>query len=148
MGLARIGMVAMVLAGLAGCAAQTEVVEAPAEMPDIHTVMGRYPARRSGILIAQNAALQEGRAMCETQGRRFRPVGSIAGEDPSTGEAVYAMRFRCLPPRRAQAGTPPDTPRPGAPRPGAQMPETQAPPRSIANGTVRDPGAFVAGDSR
>jgi len=105
MGLARIGLTVAVLAGLAGCAAQTEVVEI-ADVPDVHTVMGRYPARRSGILIAQNAALQEGRAMCETQGRRFRPVGSVAGEDPSTGEAVYAVRFRCLPPRRAQAELP------------------------------------------
>jgi len=117
MGLARIGLMGVVLAGLAGCTAQTEVVETT-DLPNVHTVMGRYPARRSGILIAQNAALQEGRAMCEAQGLRFRPMGSVAGEDAATGEAVYAVRFRCLPPRRAQVELPsPPTGNAGTPPP-------------------------------
>lgn len=98
---ARIGVTMALLAGLAGCAATAEVVQATdgkdtPELPETYTVLGRYPARRSGILIAQNAALQEGRAMCTAKGLRFRPLGSVAGEDPATGEAVYAVRFRCL----------------------------------------------------
>lgn len=108
MALARGGLIALCLAGLAGCASQPDIVRAGdiPELPETHTVLGRYPAARHGILIAQNAALSEGRAMCQAQGLRFRPIGSVAGEDPATGEAVYAVRFRCVPGRRAQAERP------------------------------------------
>lgn len=105
MGWARVGLVACALAGLAGCAAQPEVAAVP-DMPEALTVLGRHPAARHGILIAQNAALQEGRAICQAQGLRFRPLGSVAGEDPESGDAIYAVRFRCLPGRRAQAERP------------------------------------------
>jgi hypothetical protein len=111
-----------VLLGLAGCGASTEVVQAPDSkdtpaQSETHTVMGRYPARRSGILIAQNAALQQGRAMCSAKGLRFRSLGAVAGEDPATGEAVYAVRFRCLerprlPPIVTPSPTPGQTPAP------------------------------------
>jgi len=82
------------LAGLTGCAATASVEVAADDIT--YTASGRYPAPRGGILIAQSAALQEGRAMCENQGRRFRPLASAAGENPATGDAVYAVRFRCL----------------------------------------------------
>ena len=70
-------------AALGGCGT-TPVMDAQeiVSLPETHTVRSRYPARRSGILIAQNAALSEGRTMCQSQGLRFRPVGSVAGEDP------------------------------------------------------------------
>ena len=94
------------LAALGGCASTPKIETSEmVQLPETHTVLSRYPARRSGILIAQNAALSEGRTLCQSQRLRFRPLGSVAGEDPSTGDAVYAVRFRCLPSRRAQAGT-------------------------------------------
>jgi hypothetical protein len=103
----------VLLAGAAGCAPETAVMPA-LDLSDVHTVSGRFPARRHGILIAQNAALEKGRAMCQEQGKRFRPLGSVAGEDPGTGEAVYAVRFRCLPARGTLAPAP-------APGPGERQ---------------------------
>ncbi len=105
---AKFAVMLAAMTALAGCAAQTTVEADPTSglSQETFTALGRYPARRSGILIAQNAALQEGRAVCRAQGLRFRPLGSVASEDPATGEAVYAVRFRCLASRRAQAGGP------------------------------------------
>jgi len=117
-GFAGFRLVLACIAGLGGCAPTTSMEPAPVEGIEVFTVSGRYPARRSGILIAQNAALQEGRAMCETQGKRFRPIGSIAGEDPDTGEAVYAVRFRCLAARGSMPAAPQPTRGPDA---GGQM---------------------------
>jgi len=98
-------LLGLLVLALAACATPTtEVVRPPpTDAEALYTASGRYPAARGGILIAQNAALSEGRALCEQQGRRFRPLGSLAGEDASTGEAVYAVRFRCA----ARPGSPP-----------------------------------------
>jgi len=91
----RYGILPIMLLAMNGCATPTTEVQ-PTTSEAVYTASGRYPAAHSGILIAQNAALRDGREMCEQQGKRFRPLGSIAGEDPATGEAVYAVRFRCL----------------------------------------------------
>jgi len=108
----------VLLLGLGACAEPvTEIV--PTADDTVYTAASKYPAQRSGILIAQNAALQQGRAMCEGQGRRFRPLGSIAGEDPMTGEAVYAVRFRCLAARASQAPLPSRAPDPAPPEGGS-----------------------------
>ncbi len=90
---------------LSACATpSTEVQEArPGAEDAVYTASGRYPASRGGILVAQNAALTEGRELCTKQGKRFRPLASVAGEDPATGEAVYAVRFRCF----VRPGVPP-----------------------------------------
>ncbi len=82
------------LLGLAACA-EPETEIKPSADDAVYTASGRYPAAHSGILVAQNAALTEGRGVCERQGKRFRPLASVAGEDPATGDAVYAVRFRC-----------------------------------------------------
>jgi len=109
---ARTSLMLVLLTGLTGCAVATSTVEPTAE-DATYTASGRYPAPRGGILIAQSAALQEGRAMCENQGRRFRQIASAAGENPATGDAVYAVRFRCVVAGAAQHQQPsrsPDTP--------------------------------------
>ena len=92
--LRRIFVSTMLLAALAACATPTTDVQSTTEEA-VYTASGRYPAERAGILIAQNAALRNGRGVCEQQGKRFRPLGSVAGQDPSTGEAIFAVRFRC-----------------------------------------------------
>lgn len=91
------------LLAFAGCAAQPVTEVKPTRDETVYTAAGRYPAEHAGILIAQNAALEEGRSVCEGQGRRFRQLGSVAGEDAATGEAIYAVRFRCI----ARPGPPP-----------------------------------------
>jgi hypothetical protein len=114
---------AALLLALAACTEPvTEVIPTRTPTADdaVYTAAGRYPAQRAGILIAQNAALQQGRALCEGQGRRFRPLGSIAGEDPETGEAIYAVRFRCLAVRATSAPLPSRAPDP-SPSDGGQM---------------------------
>lgn len=83
------------LLSLAACATPTTDIT-PTTDDAIYTASGRFPAARSGILVAQNAALSEGREICEKKGKRFRSLASIAGEDPATGEAIYAVRFRCF----------------------------------------------------
>ena len=93
------------LLALAACATPVTKVE-PTTNDTVYTASGRYPAGHSGILIAQNAALTEGRGVCDKQNRRFRPLVSVAGEDPETGEAVYAVRFRCVLGRALQAPLP------------------------------------------
>jgi len=108
---------AVLLLALAACAEPvTEVT--PTADDTVYTAAGKFPAQHAGILIAQNAALQQGRALCEGQGRRFRPLGSVAGEDPSTGEAIYAVRFRCLAARATQAPLPSRVPDPTPPNDG------------------------------
>ena len=83
------------LLALAACATPTTDVQ-PTTEDAVYTASGRYPAERAGVLIAQNAALRDGRSLCEQQGKRFRPLASVVGEDPASGEAVYAVRFRCI----------------------------------------------------
>lgn len=92
---AKPSLVGIFLLGLAACATPgTDIT--PTADDAVYTASGRYPAARGGILVAQNAALSEGRGICEKQGKRFRTLASIAGEDPATGEAIYAVRFRCF----------------------------------------------------
>ena len=81
---------------LAACAMPTTEVQQPSTEDSVYTASGRFPAARGGILVAQSAALVEGRDICAKQGKRFRALASIAGEDPATGEAIYAVRFRCF----------------------------------------------------
>lgn len=111
------------LLGLTACATPTTDITRTAD-DAVYTASGRFPAARAGILVAQNAALSEGRGICEKQGKRFRALASIAGEDPATGEAIYAVRFRCFV------------------RPGA-MPPIMAPvmPPNAPSGPSREPSA-------
>lgn len=88
-------LIGTLLLGLAACATPTTDIT-PTTDDAVYTASGRFPAARAGILVAQNAALSEGREICEKQGKRFRALASIAGEDPATGEAIYAVRFRCF----------------------------------------------------
>ena len=80
---------------LTACATPTTEIK-PSTDDAVYTASGRFPAARGGLLVAQNAALTEGRSICVNQGKRFRTLASIAGEDPATGEAIYAVRFRCF----------------------------------------------------
>jgi len=101
----RLAGLGALLFALAGCATPVTKIE-PTPDDTVYTASGRYPANGTGILVAQNAALTEGRQLCEKHGRRFRPLASIAGEDGETGEAVYAVRFRCILGRTLQAPLP------------------------------------------
>lgn len=88
-------LLGMGLLALTGCATPTTEIQ-PSTDDAVYTASGRFPAARGGILVAQSAALTEGRDICAKQGKRFRALASIAGEDPATGEAIYAVRFRCF----------------------------------------------------
>ena len=99
----------LVLLGLGACATPVTKVE-PTPDDTVYTASGSYPADNNGILIAQSAALSEGRQVCEAGKRRFRPLASIAGEDPATGDAFFMVRFRCVLSRMLQAPLPDATP--------------------------------------
>ena len=100
--LARLGLL---LLGLGACATPVTKIE-PTPDDTVYTASGRYPAKNNGILIAQIAALTEGRAVCENKQRRFRPLASVAGEDAESGEAFFFVRFRCILGRVLQAPLP------------------------------------------
>ena len=99
---------------LGACATPSTDIQIGGIDDAVYTAAGRFPAARSGILIAQNAALRDGRGICEQENKRFRPLSSLAGEDPATGEAVYAVRFRCV--ARRGAAPPIVTPQPATDR--------------------------------
>jgi hypothetical protein len=89
----RIGAFA-VLIGCAGCGAGSTGVQAVGS--DLYTISGHYPAANGGVLIAQNTALDDARAFCQQQGRRFDAVSDAAGHAAGGMEATYSVQFRCL----------------------------------------------------
>jgi len=107
--LRQTGLGLCLLLGLAACATPVTKIE-PTPDETVYTASGRYPADHNGNLIAQIAALTEGRAVCENKNRRFRPLASIAGEDGESGEAFFLVRFRCVLGRMMQAPLPGPSP--------------------------------------
>lgn len=63
-----------------------------------YTVTGRSSSGDAGVLIAQNAALQDARAFCMAQGRRFLAVGDHVAQEPFSDRVSYTVQFRCPPP--------------------------------------------------
>ena len=97
-----IGALALLFA-CAGCAQDGSVEQSGT---DLYAVSGRSAAGEGGILLAQSAALQDARAFCTSQGRRFAPVSDHVSEGAFSSDVTYTVRFRCPPPGS------PDLPRP------------------------------------
>jgi len=56
---------------------------------------GRSRDGNAGVLIAQNAALQDARTFCEAQGRRFIALADRVSQEPLSDQVTYTVRFRC-----------------------------------------------------
>lgn len=65
---------------------------------DSYLASGRSRAGNAGVLIAQSAALQNARAFCESQGRRFIALADRVSPEPLSDQVTYSVRFRCPPP--------------------------------------------------
>jgi hypothetical protein len=77
--------------GLAGCS-QTASVRA--DGTDTFITSGRSSNSVSGLLIAQNDALEAAREFCAGRQQRFASVQDQPAV--SGGDATYFVRFRCL----------------------------------------------------
>jgi len=73
----------------AGCSTQPTV---HTEADDTYAVSGRFTTSVSGLLIAQNAALDEAQSFCRDKGLRFHQLQ----DQVRPGDATYTVRFRCL----------------------------------------------------
>ena len=73
----------------AGCSTQPII---HSEADNIYAVSGRFTSSVPGLLIAQNAALDEAQAFCREKGLRF----SQLQDQVQPGDATYTVRFRCL----------------------------------------------------
>jgi hypothetical protein len=73
----------------AGCSTQTTI---HTEANDTYAVSGRFTSSVSGLLIAQNTALDEAQAFCHGKGMRFHQLQ----DQVQAGDATYTVRFRCL----------------------------------------------------
>jgi len=80
---------------LLSCAAETASGPRPVAGSDAYTVTTRGPRGSAGVLIAQHAALEDARAFCNAQGRRFRSLGSSVEREPFSSQLAYTVRFRC-----------------------------------------------------
>ena len=59
---------------------------------DSYAVSGRFANSVSGLLIAQNDALDQAQAFCQQKGLRFHQLQ----DQVQPGDATYTVRFRCL----------------------------------------------------
>jgi hypothetical protein len=82
-----------VLAWCGGCGMGSTAVQSVGS--DVYAISGAYPAANGGVLIAQNTALDDARAFCQQQGRRFHAVADATGRSVG-GSATYTVQFRCL----------------------------------------------------
>ncbi len=81
------------LALLSACSPEPTVQRAGDEG---YTVKARSPESSAGILLTQNAALQNARAFCAAQGRRFLALQSGVGEEGFPRDLTYTVHFRCV----------------------------------------------------
>jgi len=92
MGAARaVGALVMVCA-IAGCASEPGV---QANGRDSYVVNARAPGGNAGLLIAQNAALEEARGFCTARGKRFLSLGDRVSEETFSTGVTYSVRFSC-----------------------------------------------------
>jgi len=85
------------LAMYAGCSSEPDVQGGGVRESgqDSYTASGRSRAGNAGVLIAQSAALQNARAFCESQGRRFIELADRVSHEPLSDQVTYSVRFRC-----------------------------------------------------
>ncbi len=85
------------LAVCAGCSSEPGVEGAGVRESgqDGYLATGRSRAGDAGVLIAQNAALQDARTFCEAQGRRFIALADRVSQEPFSNQVTYTVRFRC-----------------------------------------------------
>ncbi len=76
----------------AGCVSEPGVKSSGA---DSFVVNARAPASDTGLLLVQNAALEEARAFCTSRGKRFESLGDQVGTDTFSNGLTYSVRFRC-----------------------------------------------------
>lgn len=69
-------------------------VRPDASAANTYTVSGTSSNSVSGLLIAQNGALQQAQTYCHGQGRRFSQVHDSAA--PAGDDVHYTVEFRCL----------------------------------------------------
>jgi putative hemolysin len=74
---------------MAGCSVQPTVQP---QADDTYAVSGHYAATTTGLLVAQNAALDEAESFCHEKGLRFHQLQ----DQVRPGDATYTVRFRCL----------------------------------------------------
>jgi hypothetical protein len=100
------------LAVCGGCTSEPGVEGAGVQGagPDSYMASGRSRGGNSGVLIAQSAALQDARAFCEAQGRRFMALADRVAQAPYSDQVTYTVRFRCPSPGS------PELPRPAVNR--------------------------------
>ena len=73
----------------AGCSTQPSI---HTEADDTYAVSGRFTSSVAGLLIAQNAALDQAQTFCHDKGLRFAQLQ----DQVQPGDATYTVRFRCL----------------------------------------------------
>lgn len=85
------------LALCAGCSSEPGVEGAGVRQSgqDSYMASSRTRAGNAGVLIAQSAALQNARAFCESQGRRFIELADGVSQEPLSNQVTYSVRFRC-----------------------------------------------------
>ncbi len=92
-----------------GCAPEAGV---QAGAGGAYVLSARGPSGHAGVLLAQSAALQDARAYCSGQGRRFLSLGDEVSDPAFASGVTYTVRFRCPAPGD-----------PELPRPTVQTPD-------------------------